>query len=121
MSTHAAIATLSKKGRLGSMQVPTIKPQGDQVRVRVQWTASTPLDIHQNDGGLLVTYPQVLGDGMAGTVVEVGDSVKRLKVGDEVFGFTWRNQGEKAHQEFCTTNEWLLALVRLPPSFFLFF
>lgn len=93
--------------------MPTITPIGDQVRVRVEWTASTPLDLHQNDGGLLVTHPQVLGDGTSGTVVEVGPEVKRLKVGDEVFGFTWRSQGEKAHQEFCTTNEWLFAIVSL--------
>ena len=115
MSSHAAVATLGLKAPLGIIQVPTLKPTGDQVRVRVEWTASTPLDLHQNDGGLLVKHPQVLGDGTAGTVVEVGDQVKRLKVGDKVFGFTWREQSEKAHQEFCTTNEWLLAL--LPDGF----
>ena len=36
-------------------------------------------------------------------------------IGDKVFGFTWRNSQEKAHQEFCTTNEWLLA--KLPEGF----
>lgn len=111
MSTHAAVATLSRKGRLGIIQVPTVKPTGEQVRVRVEWTASTPLDLHQNDGALLVKHPQVLGDGTAGTVVEVGPDAKRLKVGDKVFGFTWRNQTEKSHQEFCTTDEYLLAKV----------
>ncbi|KAH6716834.1 chaperonin 10-like protein [Leptodontidium sp. MPI-SDFR-AT-0119] len=101
MSTHAAV-------------VPTVRPIGDEVRVKVQWTASTPLDLHQNDGGVLVTHPQVLGDGTAGTVVEVGDGVERLKVGDQVFGFTWRNQKEKSHQEFCTVPSYLLA--KLPPN-----
>ncbi len=52
--------------------------------VRVEWTASTPLDLHQNDGGLLVKHPQILGDGMAGTVVELGPKVKHLKIGDQV-------------------------------------
>lgn len=111
MSTHAAVATIGIKAPLAIIQVPTIKPTGEQVRVRVEWTASTPLDLHQNDGGLLVTHPQVLGDGTAGTVVEVGPSVKNLKVGDKVFGFTWRSQAEKAHQEFCTAEEWLFAKV----------
>jgi NADPH:quinone reductase-like Zn-dependent oxidoreductase len=116
MSTHSAIASVGIKAPLGIIQVPTITPTGNQVRVRVEWTASTPLDMHQNDGGLLVTHPQVLGDGTAGTVVEIGSEVKRLKVGDKVFGFTWRTQGEKAHQEFCTTDEWLLAIVRFPTT-----
>lgn len=111
MSTHAAVATIGIKAPLGIVQVPTVTPTGEQVLVRVEWTASTPLDMHQNDGGLIVKHPQVLGDGTAGTVVEIGPNVKHLKVGDKVFGFTWRNQTEKAHQEFCTTDEWLLAKV----------
>jgi len=31
--------------------------------------------------------PHKLGLDMSGTVVAVGDSVKELKIGDEVFGF----------------------------------
>jgi len=118
MSTHSAVATVGLKKPLAIVQVPTVKPTGEQVRVRVEWTASTPLDLHQNDGGLLVKHhPQVLGDGTAGTVVEVGPDVKRLKIGDKVFGFTWRSQAEKAHQEFSTAEEWLLAKVcRLLPD-----
>jgi NADPH:quinone reductase-like Zn-dependent oxidoreductase len=116
MSTHTAVATVGVKAPLGLIQVPTVKPTGEQVRVRVEWTASTPLDLHQNDGGLLVKHPQVLGDGTAGTVVETGSDVKNLKVGDKVFGFTWRSQSEKAHQEFCTAEEWLFAKVFDHPS-----
>ncbi|KZM23960.1 uncharacterized protein EKO05_0009343 [Ascochyta rabiei] len=86
MSTRAAVATVGLKAKLGLIQVPTITPTGEQVRVRVEWTASTPLDLHQNDGGLLVTHPQVLGDGTAGTIVEVGPGAKRLRVGDKVLG-----------------------------------
>ena len=109
MSTHSAVVTVAKKAPLSIIQVPTPTPVGQQVRVRVEWTASTPLDLHQNDGALLVKHPQVLGDSTAGTVVEVGPDTKRLRVGDKVFGFTWRTLAEKAHQEFCTTDEWLLA------------
>ncbi|KAL2061822.1 hypothetical protein VTL71DRAFT_7200, partial [Oculimacula yallundae] len=115
MSTHAAVVTASIGGPLEILQVPTIPPTGDEVLVKVQWTASTPLDLHQNDGGVVVThYPQVLGDGSAGTVVEVGPDVKKLKVGDQVFGFTWRSQKEKGHQEYCTAPEYLFG--KLPPN-----
>lgn len=111
MATHLAVATVGIKAKLELIEVPTIQPTGNQVRVHNEWTASTPLDLHQNDGGLLVKHPQVLGDATAGTVVEVGPDVERLKVGDKVFGFAWRSQAEKAHQQFVTAEEWLLAKV----------
>ena len=111
MTTHSAVATVGIKAPLGVIQVPTNSPVGNQVRVRVEWTASTPLDLHQNDGGLLVAHPQVLGDGTAGTVVEVGPHTQSLEIGDKVFGFTWRTQAEKAHQKFCTAEDWMFAKV----------
>ena len=141
MATHTAVVTVSVRGALETRQVRTIPPSDGEVRVRVEWTASTPVDLHQNDGGLFVTHPQVLGDGTAGTVVEVGPGVKKLKVGDrvssfhslglnryfpiletqsnsytKVFGFTWRTQQEKSHQEFVTVPEFLLGIVSSNPS-----
>ncbi|RMZ72541.1 zinc-binding dehydrogenase [Pyrenophora seminiperda CCB06] len=115
MATHSAVATVGVKVPLAIIQVPTVTPTGQQVRIRVEWTASTPLDLHQNDGGLLVKHPQVLGDSLAGTVVEIGPDVARLSVGDQVFGFSWRTQAEKAQQEFCTAEEWMFA--KLPAGF----
>ena len=91
MSTHPAVVTTAIHGPLEILQVPTIKPEAGEVRVRIEWTASTPLDLHQNDGGLLVKHPQVLGDGIAGTVVEVGPNPKHLAVGDKVSYF--KNSG----------------------------
>ena len=114
MSTHSAVATVGINAPLAIIQVPTVTPTGQQVRIRVEWTASTPLDLHQNDGGLLVKHPQVLGDSTAGTVIEVGPDVQQLTAGDKVFGFTWRTQAEKAQQEFCTADEWQFAKVSKP-------
>ncbi|TVY89685.1 Dehydrogenase [Lachnellula willkommii] len=113
MSTHPAVVTASVRGALQVIQVPTIAPCTGEVLVRVEWTASTPLNLHQNDGGLLVQHPQVLGGDIAGTVVEVGPGVERLEVGDKVFGFTWREQKEKAHQTLATVPEYLLGII--PP------
>lgn len=110
MATHAAVVTTSVRGPLSVIQVPTIPPSPGEVLVKVLWTASTPLDLHQNDGGLLVTHPQVLGDSIAGVVVKVGGEGK-LAVGDQVFGFTWREQKEKGEQEFVTVDERLLGKV----------
>ncbi|KIV92731.1 hypothetical protein PV10_04002 [Exophiala mesophila] len=105
MASHRAVVTVAAGKPLETLLVPTPKPVGNQVRIRTQWTASTPLDLHQGDGGLLVQHPQVLGDGFGGQVVEVGPDVTKLKVGDIVFGFGWRSQIEKAHQEFLVINE----------------
>lgn len=83
-STHKAVVTIAARAPLAILEVPTIQPVGREVLVHQQWTASTPLDLHQNDGGLLVVHPQVLGDGIGGTVVGVGPDVRNLAVGDKV-------------------------------------
>ncbi|EXJ94017.1 hypothetical protein A1O1_02410 [Capronia coronata CBS 617.96] len=111
MSTHSAVVTVGPGLPLAVHQVPTPVPTGDQIRVKNRWTASTPLDLHQADGGLLVQPPQILGDGVAGEVVEVGPEVSKLKVGDRVFGFCWRTQAEKAHQEYVVAPEYLFGKV----------
>ena len=115
MATHKAVATVAVRGKLALIDVPTVTPTGRQVRVHVEWTASTPLDLHQNDGGLLVTHPQVLGDGVAGTVVEAGPDVKNLSVGDKVFGFAFKDNTQRAYQDFVTVAE--TSLGKLPPGF----
>ena len=84
MSTHSTVVTAAIHGPLEILHVPTIEPGEGEVRVRVEWTASTPLGLHQNDGGLLVKHPQVLEDGIAGTVVETGPGLKTLAFGGKV-------------------------------------
>lgn len=84
MSTHAAVVTVAPRAPLEIRQVPTSRPEGNEVRIRVEWTTSGPLDLHKADGGLLVTHPEVLGGGIAGSVVQVGESVQNLSLGDRV-------------------------------------
>ena len=84
MATHPAVVTPATGAPLQILQVPTISPVEGEVRVRVKWTASTPLDMHQAEGSLMVKHPQVIGSGFGGSVVEVGPSCKRLEVGDSV-------------------------------------
>lgn len=111
MTAHAAVVTTAIKGPLEVHQVPTVPPASGEVLVRVEWTASTPLDLHQNDGGLLVKHPQVMGGGLAGTVVQLGPDVKSLQIGETVFGYGWREQKEKSHQIFSTMPVYLLSKV----------
>lgn len=110
MATHPAIVTVHPRRPLELHHLPNSAPEAGEVLLRNQWTASTPLDLHQADGHLLVTPPQVLGDGIAGTVISSGPITARLKAGDKVFGFA-----HAAHQEFVCVPENRLAL--LPDGF----
>ena len=112
MATHAAIVTVAPRALLEIHQVPTPIPKPGEVLLRNEWTASTPLDLHQNDGHLLVTPPQILGDGLAGTVVQTGrGSTSNLEVGDQVFGFAFQGNTQKAHQEYVCVPENMLGKV----------
>jgi NADPH:quinone reductase-like Zn-dependent oxidoreductase len=113
--THKAVVTVETRKQLELHDVPTPTPKANEVLVHVEWTASTPLDLHQADGGLLVKHPQILGDSSAGTVAALGSEVKQFAVGDKVFGFTWRSPQEKGHQEFLLTTENLFG--KLPDGF----
>lgn len=109
--THPAVVTVSPGAPLQIHQVPTPEPEGNEIKLVVQYTASTPLDLHQADSHLLVKPPLITGDGVAGTVIAVGPEAKRYKPGDHVFGFTWRNQKERGHQLYCVAPEELLGKV----------
>ena len=111
MATHPAVVTVAPQAPLEVHQFPTLHPEPGEVRVRVEWTASTPLDMHEADGGLLVKHPQILGNSIAGTVVEVGKGIEDLQVGDEVFGFTIPRQQEKAYQIYVVIDRHRLSKV----------
>lgn len=111
MATHPAVVTVEPSAPLQILQVPTTEPVDNEVKLVVEWTASTPLDMHQATAHLLVTPPQILGDGVAGTVLSVGPNAKLYKPGDKVFGFVWRNAREKAHQLYSVAPENLLGRV----------
>lgn len=111
MASHTAVVTVAPGAPLAIRQVPTPIPKDNEVLVRSQWTASTPLDLHQNDGHLLVTPPQILGSGFAGTVIRLGPGATHLKENDKVFGFVSQNSAEKAHQEIVCVPENRLGLL----------
>ncbi|KAK4692377.1 hypothetical protein P7C71_g4812, partial [Lecanoromycetidae sp. Uapishka_2] len=115
MATHTAIVTVAPRAPLETHRFLTPTPKEGEVLLRNEWTASTPLDLHQNDGHLLVTPPQILGDGLAGTITEIGPGTTRLKKGDKVFGFAHQGNAQKAHQKFACVPENVLAI--LPDGF----
>jgi NADPH:quinone reductase-like Zn-dependent oxidoreductase len=106
--THDAVVTVAPRAPLELHTFPTVPPKQDQVLIHVLYTASTPLELHQADGGLLVTYPYRMGGSYAGVVVQVGPSSspspRSLSVGDKVFGFSFRTPEERCHQTYLTTD-----------------
>ncbi|KAI2601958.1 GroES-like protein [Hypoxylon sp. NC1633] len=113
--THDALVIVAPRAPYEVHQYPRIPPTGDEITVHVKWTASTPLDLHQADGGLLIETPMRTGASSAGVVVEIGPDVKHFRVGDRVFGFAHQQPKWKAHQEYATAPEWVFG--KVPDSF----
>ncbi|KAB5530285.1 chaperonin 10-like protein [Coniochaeta sp. 2T2.1] len=119
--THPAVVTPAPRAPLETIEVPTVAPGPGQVLIHVLWTSSTPLDLHQADGGLLVSHPAVMGGSYGGTIVHLGpDQPQRnqpLHKGDKVFGFTFRNKEEKCHQTYLTTDSYMVSKLPANVSF----
>lgn len=77
------------KGPLSLREVPDPVPQPGDVLVAIHAAGVNPLDTKIRDGEfkLILPYrlPLVLGNDLAGTVIGVGNGVRRFKIGDEVY------------------------------------
>ncbi len=92
-------------------ELPTPKPTGSQILVKMGAVAVNPIDTYIRNGANYwpLPFPFILGSDLAGTVAEVGPDAKRFKVGDRVW---CSNQGLMGRQgtfaEFCAIEEqWL--------------
>jgi alcohol dehydrogenase len=70
-------------------EVPRPTPTGNDLLVEVKAASINPVDFKIRSGKLkpLIPYrlPLVLGNDLSGVVVEVGPTVKKFKVGDQIF------------------------------------
>lgn len=75
-------------GRIADMPRP--QPQDDEVLVQVHAAGVNALDVKIRNGEfkMILPYrlPLILGNDVAGTVVQVGPQVRRFRPGDAVFG-----------------------------------
>lgn len=116
---HRAVVISKARAPLEILELETIAPGDDEILVRVQWTASTPLNLHNADGGLLIEPPQVMSGCFAGIVVQLGrfsspdlsPATKALQLGDQVFGFVWAEQKQCPQQEYITIPAYLCGKV----------
>ncbi|KAF4777611.1 zinc-binding dehydrogenase [Colletotrichum scovillei] len=117
--TSRAVATPAKRAPLILLDRETTPPGPGEILILNEWTASSPLDLHRADGGLLCNHPEVMGGGAAGTVVAVGPDqnpadADRLKPGDKIFTFAFHHFSERAHQDFATVPAYLVS--KLPAN-----
>lgn len=80
-------AVFKEKGQLILEDVPVREPGPDEIMIRVAacGVCGTDLHIYHGDEGAAPTPPgTVLGHEFSGTVCEVGENVRSLRVGDKV-------------------------------------
>ena len=86
MKNTAAFLTEIEKIEFGEVEVPKIKE--DEVLVKMEAVGVCGSDVHYYShgkiGDFIVEFPFILGHECAGTIVEVGSDVTRLKIGDRV-------------------------------------
>ncbi|HQZ58355.1 MAG TPA: NADP-dependent oxidoreductase [Acinetobacter sp.] len=74
----------------GDLPKPHLQP--DDVLIQIHAASINPLDLRVLEGEfkaiLPVKFPFILGNDLAGVVVEVGDRIKKFKIGDEVYAKT---------------------------------
>ena len=82
---------------------PSIAP--DEVLVKTKAISINPVDIKTRKGKgqaarLKDDPPMILGWDISGIIIEVGDSVNNLKIGDEVFGMIRLPGHGRAYAEY---------------------
>ncbi|MBD1372566.1 NADP-dependent oxidoreductase [Hazenella sp. IB182357] len=85
--------TVAKYGadqKLSLTELPTPTIQDDDVLVQIHAASVNPVDALFRNGNFRLTlkhtFPLILGNDFAGTVVETGKNVSRFKIGDRVYG-----------------------------------
>ncbi|MEF9956163.1 MAG: NADP-dependent oxidoreductase [Acinetobacter sp.] len=76
--------------QIGELPKPALQP--DDVLIHIHAASINPLDLRVLEGEfkaiLPVKFPFILGNDLAGVVVEVGSQIKKFKIGDEVYAKT---------------------------------
>ena len=91
--------------------LPMPKPTRRQCLIKVAAVDVNPIDIYVRSGAIpfKFTFPFILGRDLAGTVVEVGSSVRGFKVGDRVWATSQGAEGRPGtFAEFAAVDKrWL--------------
>lgn len=86
-SNAAAWIEKANDNPLNVREAPYWQPEADEVLIKVDSVAINPADWFVQEHNIFPTmpYPNVLGEDVAGEVVEAGSGVTSLKKGQRVF------------------------------------
>eukprot|EP00746_Dinoflagellata_sp_MGD_P014859 gnl/MRDRNA2_/MRDRNA2_132770_c0_seq1.p1 gnl/MRDRNA2_/MRDRNA2_132770_c0~~gnl/MRDRNA2_/MRDRNA2_132770_c0_seq1.p1 ORF type:complete len:397 (+),score=70.01 gnl/MRDRNA2_/MRDRNA2_132770_c0_seq1:155-1192(+) len=119
---HAAVLTspsLDMKMHLEKIEIqeiPIPTPAGGEVLVQVRGSSVDPVDweLIESPLELLWHYPRQMGFDISGVVIALGSNVKRIKLGDEVWGqmgtLSEAASGGTAWAEYAVVPEEVLAI-----------
>ena len=86
-SNQAAWITSPKARPLAVKEAPYPTPAAGEVVTKNAYVAINPVDWYLQDLALFnLDYPHIFGHDLAGEIVEVGDEVQGLQVGQRVIG-----------------------------------
>lgn len=109
MNGNMKVAVMEGIGKMGYTTRPIPTPKANEVLVKLEYVGICGSDMHYYEtgaiGNFIVEPPFVLGHEPGGVVVEVGEDVKHLKVGDRVALEPGKTCG---HCEFCRTGRYNL-------------
>lgn len=109
MEGKMKVAVMQGIGKMGFEERDIPKVKENEVLVKLEYVGICGSDLHYYETGAIGDYvvepPFVLGHEPGGTVVEVGENVKNLKVGDRVALEPGKTCG---HCEFCKTGRYNL-------------
>ncbi|CAL1717227.1 unnamed protein product [Somion occarium] len=95
--------------------VDVYKPEAGEVLVRVEATALNPVDWKIQAWNFLVDeYPAVVGTDITGTVVELGEGVTNVAVGDKIVWQGWFANRLASFQQYTIAK--VDRVAKIPPS-----
>ncbi|KAF9555138.1 GroES-like protein [Agrocybe pediades] len=108
-STQKALFLDKKFGDLAISETEVYKPGPGEILIKIQATSLNPVDWKIKKYGMYIEeFPTILGTDIAGDVVELGEGVTDLKVGDRVFC-----QGRYIPKSWCSFQQYALGLADL--------
>ena len=109
MKGKMKVAVMEGIGKMGFEERDIPSPKADEVLVKLDYVGICGSDLHYYETGAIGDYvvkpPFVLGHEPGGVVVEVGEDVRHLKVGDRVALEPGKTCG---HCEFCKQGKYNL-------------